>query len=329
MRFDFEKIKEITEGAAKVYKQDGRVLFDRFTEAENQPNQKIPAGIQLAFVTDAQEMKMKVYIPEGNPSPIFFAVDVLVGGKYVGGIQNFDEEDSKKNRLKGPYAFGEFEYKCELGEGEKEIKIFLPISSPIELCELSVEGESFVRARENKKIFLAYGDSITHGWTSRHPSNTMAVRLAEFLGAKLYNKGIGGALFCPELPENKVDFVPDFVTIAYGTNDWAYSKSLDISEENCRKFCKIISEYYPEAKKFIISPVWRADLNNDSPLGEFSNVEKMIKRVSDEFDSITFISGREMIPEDKELYSDLELHPNDRGFDFYYNNLSKEISKYL
>ena len=107
---------------------------------------------------------------------------------------------------------------------------------------------------------LAFGDSITHGYDTLHPSGRYAAKLAERLEAEEFNKGIGGEKFFSELASLKEPFVPDYITIEYGSNDWNR-----IDEEtfkyNSRAFYENIVRNYPNSKIFTITPLWRKDMN--------------------------------------------------------------------
>ena len=72
-----------------------------------------------------------------------------------------------------------------------------------------------------KNRLLAFGDSITQGVDVVHPSLAYAPTLARLMDADSRNKGIGGEVFFPALLEEKEDLDPDFVTVAYGSNDWS------------------------------------------------------------------------------------------------------------
>jgi hypothetical protein len=45
--------------------------------------------------------------------------------------------------------------------------------------------------------------------------------------------------------------------------------------------------------------------------------------------NVTVISGFDFVPKDETYFSDLRLHPNDKGFECYSENLYSEICKAL
>ena len=70
-------------------------------------------------------------------------------------------------------------------------------------------------------------------------------------------------------------------------------------------------------------------MNEDRKFGDFLNVEKNIKMAVENLENIAVISGFDFVPKDEKYYADLRLHPNDLGFEYYAENLYREIIKYL
>ena len=59
--------------------------------------------------------------------------------------------------------------------------------------------------------------------------------------------------------------------------------------------------------------------------GSFGEVEKNIRNAVKGIKNITVISGIDFVPKEEKLFADLRLHPNDDGFEYYVENLYKEI----
>ena len=108
------------------------------------------------------------------------------------------------------------------------------------------------------KTLLAFGDSITQGMDAMRPSNRYVTKLANYLGAEEVNKGISGECYFPPLAEAKDDLNPDYITVAYGTNDWS-KKGRDIFQVNSKAFYKALRKNYPNTPIYAITPIWRAD----------------------------------------------------------------------
>ena len=228
------------------------------------------------------------------------------------------------------YPLGEFFGEFSLGDGEKEVMLYLPWSCCCGFSELSLDdGASFAPVKREKQI-LMIGDSITQGYCAAHPSNRYAALVADALGAEERNKAIGGEVFRPELAAIRdEDYEPDYITVAYGTNDWGCSKSREEFCEKCRGFYEALSKNYPNSKIFAIAPIWRADLKKEKAFGDFMDVAKEIERIVEPLSNVIFIDAFDCVPEDESLFADRYLHPNDAGFEKYAESLVKKIKLYI
>ncbi len=327
MKLTIEDIKKITQGAACIKENQGRVKFYRFTEAGLNISERdviyATAGIQLEFKTDAKAMNLSVFAVQTSVSRSFFAVDVFEDDIYKGSVKNISDEKKEAYSLE-KYPFGSFGASFAFDGADKTIRIVLPHSVAVEIEELELVGATYFEPLKHDKTIVMYGDSITQGFDAIHPSCTYAVMLARALNATLYNQGIGGALFVPELPKLSVHKSPDYITIAYGTNDWNKTDQKSFYE-SCSEFMKNISETYPDSKKIVITPIWRADFEEERPFGKFSEVERIIKEVCKDHPDIRLVSGWDLVPHDAKMYGDLRLHPSDEGFEYYFKNLKEEV----
>ena len=183
-----------------------------------------------------------------------------------------------------------------------------------------------MRAVKPKKKILVFGDSITQGYDALHPHKRYAARLADALNAEEINKAIGAEVFVPELAEICEDFCPDYISVAYGTNDWSKTGFSDF-KSRCEKFFRILARKYPKSRIFAITPTWRKDYAQSRQGWDFSEVEKTIYEMAEKHDNITPIRGFGFIPHSEIYFSDLYLHPNDDGFNEYADSLISEIKK--
>ena len=215
-----------------------------------------------------------------------------------------------------------------MGDGDKTVCVYLPWAVQTIIQEVCLDDGSYVEPVKNKKTLLAYGDSITQGYDAFRSSNRYVGRIAAALEADEINKGIGGECFYPPLAKSNENLNPDYITVAYGTNDWS-KKGKEIFDTNSKEFYEAVSEKYPNAKIFAITPIWRADCEEDRVFGKFEDVEKVIKEVVEGLENVTVIRGFDFIPKDTSYFADSYLHPNDKGFDCYFKGLITEIKKYI
>ena len=326
MKLNLEQIKTVTQGVQNVTYENGEYIFSRFTNEEEEviggDNIYHPAGVQMKFKTDGDILRLKVFTePKARG---YFSFDVFEDGKLIGCIKNFEDSEGVGCYVLNDFKNGEHEAEIKLVTGEKEIRIVLPHSVIARIGEIELENATYITPVKSNKLIITYGDSITQGYDSLHPSNTYAMRLAEHFGAELYNKGIGGAQFPPELAKVPDGLNPDLVTVAYGTNDWN-NVTKEIFRGKADAFFDALTKKHPDTPIYAFSPIWRKDYESSKPFGKFSEVEQTIKEVCEKYNSVKFISGFDLVPHDENLFGDLSLHPNDKGFKYYFENLINEM----
>lgn len=313
---NFEQIKTLVHGAARVEEGDGKFSFFRFS-VEQQELYRITSkdfynktfassGISLEFDTDSENMSLSVLVSPGS-SRHFFTHSILVNGKRIGELSG-DVGDVRNVPYKKDFA---------LGAGLKRVKIVFPWSVYSALSSLELDDGALVSPVVKPLKMIMYGDSITQGYDASYPENTYANRLAKFFNAEARNKGIGGEQFFAGFGKIKENFKPDIITVAYGTNDWRHAKKEKFLS-SCKFFFENIRNNYPDAKIVALTPVWRADINNEQLFGEpLSFVADYIKQISNEVRDMTVIDCSDFIPHDLKYYQTDGLHPLDSGFEQY------------
>lgn len=340
MKCSLEQIASAARGAVRIKEEQDGIHFFRFTEEQQQVyagtalyrKALATAGVILDFKTDSRLLKLSVSAAVGT-NRLAFAYDILKDGVLIGQLGNQDKVEMKKYELDDePFdrpgsPLGNFDGTYELGEGEKEIRIVFPWSSVGILKSLELDdGASMVPAASSGKRIVFYGDSITQGYDAKYPSRHHTVRLAELFGAECFNKAIGADRFCPALAACRDEFEPDYIMAAYGTNDWS-KIGWEEFKKNSSEFYRILSEGYPEARIYALTPIWRKDYMEKREMGEFSWVADWIFDIAGRLPNVTAICGFGLVPHDSSYFNDERLHPNDEGFDAYYESLKKEIAK--
>ncbi len=337
MKLNLSQIRDITIGASRVEEIDGNIHFYRFTKEQEELYKErdlsfyqktfCTSGIQMRFRTNSQALYLNFDVIAASTRN-YFSVEVFVNGEKLDDIKNFNGSELMGDYTKNMFPLGNFSKEFCLGVGEKEVCIYLPWSVETTLKEFTIGDGSSIEAIKPSKKMLVFGDSITHGYDALYPSNKYITKLANMLDAEENNKAIGGEIYFPCLAKTKEDFEPDYVTIAYGSNDWSKCTKEELTH-NCKEFFYNVSGNYPNAKIFVITPIWRKDMNESRPFGDFRCAEEIIEKQAAQFENISVIKGFEFVPQDEEFFADLRLHPNDKGFAHYFNNLSKRIKEIL
>ena len=333
MKLNLEQIKSITTGAVRIEEENNGVAFYRFTENQSELyritddnfyNRVLTtAGVRFMFKTDSKSLRLSAVV-ERKTSRSYFSFDVFADGKPVGYMDNFSGIELPENYTEIVLPLGEISKEFNLGDGEKTVCMYFPWSVRPWIRSVEIDDGAYIKPVKRAKKLLAFGDSITQGYDALRPSGRYTSILADKLSAEEINKGIGGETFFPALAEISDDISPDYVTVAYGTNDWSKTTEEDF-KVRCRKFYKTLSEKYPGAKIFAITPVWRKDYQLEKIFGPFENVEKDIREAVSDLSNVTVIHGFDLVPHDSKFYADIRLHPNDAGFVHYAENLYKKI----
>lgn len=341
MNLSLAQIRSITTGAVRIEEENNKLRFHRFTEEQTALYEefsikngrtfndrcKATAGVKLRFKTNSRKLKLAGEVFQST-SRTYYSFDVFVNGKLIDCIDNFSQVELPVNYTEVELPLGSFSKEIDLGMGDKEVCVYFPWSVLPLLEEVCLDDGATMEPVKATKRLLAFGDSITQGYDALRPSIRYASRLAELLHAEELNKGIGGEVFFPALAQTKDDFSPDYITVAYGTNDFSLCHEDDF-KVRCRAFYTALSKNYPYSKIFAITPIWRSDYTGERAFGPFENVEKYIRSAVVDLENVTVISGFDLVPKDSKYYSDLRLHPNDEGFAYYADNLYNKIAECL
>lgn len=333
MKLDFQQMQSIALGVERMAETERGVDFFRFTEeqealykersADFYKKSFASAGVQLRFRTDSRNLGLDITVSSGS-SRSFFCIELFVDGKRVDTLRNFDVE-----QMVGDYAgkdcpLGDFSKAFSLGEGEKEVCLYLPWSTKTTVRSLTLDDGASVIPVKPRKRMLCFGDSITHGYDAVYPSNHYTAQLAKLWDAEACNKAIGGEKFFPALASARSTFQPDVITVAYGTNDWRHSTH-DAFMENCGGFLKNLRETYPAARIVVLTPIWRKDLDATCEVAPFAQMGELMEKIAAQVKDIQVVRGLQFVPADPDCFGDLRLHPNDKGFCHYFENLAKQI----
>lgn len=319
MKLSFEKIKEITVGALKIVENSDFYSFYRCTEKQIKAwydygdtilgdRSKTTTGIRLDFHTDSKRFSFKAtgrkaeVLIDGMQREIFFPDDdgIINGEVELTDMIGASCDDKRVTLVFSSHGIGNL-YFAELDDG------------------------SYVKPHEYSTRILFIGDSITQGWNSYYDTLSFAWRVTNYYNANSIINGIGGAFYEPETFD-KINFDPDTVIIAYGTNDAMRFKIFEDMERRVTGYLDLVKEEYQGKRVVVISPIWRAD-EKMKPMGaEFDRKRKMIEREA-AARGFEVISGLDLVPPRAELFADTYLHPNDLGFGVYAENLIRILEK--
>ena len=311
-----EKIRELTVGAAAVYEEENGLRFAKCTAdqlaawKEAAPwiyaNAVGSTGVRMDFATDSDF----VTFTTGEYGKYEIKINGMIRAQYA-----FREADGHERKNT---------FTVQLEKGVNRVTLSLPSHGAGGIiASVEIADGAFIERHRFDSRLLFLGDSITQGWNSKYDSMSYAWLVSDALNAESIIQGIGGAVFAPAtvLP---MDFAPDTVVIAYGTNDWGLT-TWDKFSKNCREFYKILAEQYPKANIYALAPIWRKEVEEVRECCDFRQVASYIHEVTKPYSNIKVIDCFDFVPKEERYFADFKLHPNDKGFEHYGKNLIVHI----
>ncbi len=323
----YSQLCTIAQGALHIRQTPEGCRFDRFTPAQTDAFYRkaaglgikctTSAGVRLDFYTDSETLKMDYAQLVCTSDWRFGYFDVYCNDSL---LLHYGMPDAS--------VPSDGTWQVRLPDGENRVQIYFPTLASFALKALFLSDGASLRPHHPQRHILLHGDSITQGYDARFPSQTYAMRLARYYDAEVFNQAIGAACFNPEVIERVTEDDPDFILIAYGTNDWQMKNAEDFRIDAQAFFHKIV-ETYPGVPTFQILPIWRTDLEEVSPnAGDFMECRQLLAKWASA-EGITVLDNYELVPYDTDLFSDGYLHPNDEGFAFYARNLCRMLDPLL
>lgn len=337
MELTLEQIRDITSGAVSVEQTEAGMRFYRFTKDQLAiyPKRRealvlkslAASGIKFCFETDSESLFIRGLFEHASARS-YFSLDVAVNGEIIGSLDNFSDTEIPPIYVNIGFPMGRYERTFQLGKGMKTVTVYLPWNKIVTLEAFCLDDGSVVKPVKFPKKLLAYGDSITQGFDAMRNYSRQIGRIAEKLGAEEFSRAVGAECYDPELAALPDAFQPDYIFVGYGTNDFN-SKTPEEFTANCNGFYRQLEKHYPNAKIFAITPIWRADMENPRAFTSFFDIEKGIRAATAHMPNVTVIDGQELVPHDPCYYADGRLHPNDAGFEHYFQNLWQIVQTHL
>lgn len=262
-------------GAKFVKVVDGELIMHRHSDILYKGNTKdlrfnpekalSSTGVSIVFRTASPTVKVNLRISNKDFKK-----------KPAGGFIGIYQEESSISKVKhtSPVKPIEPNTKYNLGyeKGKKftldlvsnnkgelvEYKITLPLFIDVNLLGLELEdGYKLKRIKSHKKpVYVAYGNSITHGRGQRGTNETYAFLISEWNNWELYNLAVGGGKTSPKMANMISDEFKriDYMTVLIGFNDYAGGgESPETYTKNYTDFLNIIRNNHPNTKIYCIT----------------------------------------------------------------------------
>lgn len=216
--------------------------------------------------------------------------------------------------------------------GFHDYEIVLPYGDAVDFQGLEVNAAAKMQPPPAAPAvrYVAYGDSVTHGFTASAIDKTYPYLVAQKMGWQLINLGLGGRA------SNVVDahvlktLKADVITVLMGVNDWQGGGPVERYRKNMMGFFDAIRAVQPTVPIYFITslyvpPAW-------SPKTQIADLEAY-RQVAREIvlarkdPNMHLIEGLDLIDHDPKLFDAVAVHPNDQGFAQMGERLAKQMQQ--
>ena len=215
-------------------------------------------------------------------------------------------------------------------EGFHQYELFLPYGDSVDFAGLRVNpGAKFeVSEAPAKPRYVAYGDSITHGFSSSEISKTYPFIIGQKKGWSVINLGLGGRSSTPSDGTLVASLKPDVVTVLMGTNDWQGGVPLEKYRANLDAFLTNLRAGSPETPVYLLTFLWvNPTWNPPAKVADLESYRQIVREVAAarKDANLYVIEGPSLIDEKPALFDPVPVHPNDAGFAMMAARLNEQI----
>jgi len=291
-------------GAYFLDKSDQKVVINRFDKKTlknqetymNTLNANTQTGVIVSFSTNSPEIKFH-FAKRDDAKIRHCAMGIFKDGKLI------REVKLKKDNPENPVVFTNPD-----GAKWAEWEIVLPPFYGMDFTGLEIAKDSELKkaAEKPRKVYVAIGNSITHGTGQLGSYQTYPFLLAREKGWELYNLGVGGSKISWPVGKMLKDKKIDYITILWGYNDWNAGFTADGKiKTNYEKLLEWLVKNHPDTKIYCILPTAtkrEQPKKGNETIGDIRIAEaKVVKSFQDQGNKNLFIIHGEEISDTADL----------------------------
>ncbi len=279
-----------------------RLPMDTWTMAS------VPAGVRLEFSGDAAAVEVDYRTAQ---EPFGY-----LGGGEGGEFTLWRDGDLVATEAA---AVGEGTVRLPGTEGSERAIVHLPERMLPTVTAIRAAGAGSIQPAAAQPRWVAYGDSITEGWTVSTPGRSWPSVIGRRYGIDVQNMGYSGSAR-GEIPsaEEIAGLPADVITIAHGTNCWTRIPfSTGMFREGLVAFLDIVRQGHPDTPIVAVSPITRPDAETTpnrlgASLVDLRAVFEQVvgDRIAAGDGHLTLVEGLPIV--DPSLLDD-GIHPGDAG----------------
>ncbi|MEO6741645.1 MAG: SGNH/GDSL hydrolase family protein, partial [Chthoniobacteraceae bacterium] len=203
--------------------------------------------------------------------------------------------------------------------GFHDYELILPYGDSVDFQGVEVNAAARFEAPPARPTtrYLAYGDSITHGFTASAVDKSYAFLVAQKNGWQLINLGLGGRASTPSDGKVVASLKADVISVFMGANDWQGGAPLTRYRSNMMAFFDAIRAAQPTVPVYCLTSLWVAPSWN--PKAQVADLESYRQVARDivaarKDPNLHLVEGPDLIDHDITLFDATPVHPNDKGF---------------
>lgn len=265
----------------------------------------IPSGVRLTFRSDTRLVLLRT-----------------VSAEAAGKLDLYCDRAFHGRAEIGPNA-SEFTFDG-LPEGEKTIKIYLPVTTSFKLKSVLIEDRaSLFGGKDDRKRWITYGSSITQCGSAESPSYTWPAIVARSKNLHLTCLGYGGNAHAEPMVARMIRDLPaDYLSFCFGINIYGGATlGPRTFQAAVLGFIQIVREKHPETPMAICSPIIsppRETTDNIVGLSLTKMREQILEAVEimrERGDQhIHYIDGLRLFGPEEVGYLPDQVHPNAEGY---------------
>jgi lysophospholipase L1-like esterase len=293
---------------ARVMKTADVIRMDRFINAAGGFQHDNP-GARIRFRTDAKNIaaKFKFTRLHSRGDAINSMGLYMVNGRIAGSFQRNPKLDE---------AVVEFPQTDE--SVARDYELIMPYGDSVEFAGLTLrDGKLLPPSARPVFKYVAFGDSITHGFRAGDIGCTYPFMIGEKLQWQTVNMGFGSRTTVPADGNAIAACGGDVISILIGFNDFYGSKPITNYVRDFKGLIINIRTMQPETPVFLITPLWSSEPKwAASKIGlRLEDYRKAVRLiVADSHDAhLHLIEGLSLMDNLPEMTTD-GIHPNDKGF---------------
>jgi len=315
------------DGAFFLDKNNDRVIINRISPEilKNKETFMRPAnvytqsGVRISIYTNSKEVSF-IFEKREEASLRYSNAGIYKDGEFYKNISLIPNNELKPLKVTNP-------------DGNKwtEWTIVLPPYFGMNFKGVEIEKNAEIREikKEKKPVYVAIGNSITHGTGQKAGYETYPYSISQKKGWNLYNVAVGGSKISWPVAKMLSGKHIDVITILWGYNDWnaGFTPKGEIIPRYS-KLLKILAKDHPDAKIYCILPTATkatAPKRGNLTLDDIRNAEKQAAEslIKKGFTNIKIINGEEI--SDKAFLND-KVHFTVEGAKQFAENLVKHLN---